>query len=272
MEKLIITAAVTGAWPTKKHNPNIPLTPKEIADDVYECYKAGASVAHLHMRDDKGVGTMDKEKFKETVERIRDKCDIILNLTTSGEMGASDERRMEHFIELKPQFSSFDAGSMNWMNMGVFLNSPTFLEKLGNTMKENNVKPELEIFDAGMIYNCIHYMKKGVIDSPAHFQLCLGAAGGMAATVENLIFLKNLLPKNSTWSAFGIGVQHMPILFSTIALGGHIRVGMEDNVMYAKNRLAKSNAEFVERAVRISNEFNREVATVEEAKKILNVK
>ncbi|SDF14358.1 3-keto-5-aminohexanoate cleavage protein [Sporolituus thermophilus] len=272
MEKVIITVAPTGAWPTKEHNPNIPLTPQEIADDVYECWKAGAAIAHLHMRDDQGKGTMDKEKFKETVRLIRSKCDIVLNLTTSGDLNATDEDRMAHLIELKPEMASYDAGSMNWMHTSVFLNTPQFLEKLGKTMLENGIKPEIEIFDAGMIYNSLYYVKKGVLASPLHYQFVLGAAGGVAATVENLVYLKNLIPRDATWSAFGIGAGHIPILYATIALGGHVRVGMEDNVYYAKNRLATSNSEFVARAVRLIREANKEVASPDEARQILGLK
>lgn len=272
MSKTIITVATTGAFPTKEHNPNIPLTPKEIANDVYECWQAGASVAHLHMRDENGRGTMSKEKFKETVELIRSKCDIVLNLTTSGDLYATDETRMAHIIELKPELASYDCGSMNWMHNSLFLNPPQFLEKLGKTMIENGVKPEIEIFDAGMIYNSLYYIKKGIIAQPAHYQFVLGAAGGTAATVENLVYLKNLLPQGSTWSAFGIGQGHLPIMFASIALGGHVRVGMEDNVFYAKGQLAKSNAQFVERATRVIKEANSTTATPDEAREILGLK
>lgn len=272
MDKTIITVAVTGAFPTKEHNPNIPLTPKEIAADVVECWKAGAAIAHLHMRDDEGKGTMSKEKFKETVDLIRSQCDIVLNLTTSGDLYATEETRMAHVIELKPEMASYDAGSMNWMHSGLFLNPPQFLEKLGKVMLENNVKPEIEIFDAGMVYNSFYYIKKGVLKTPAHYQFVLGADGGTAATVENLVYLKSLIPPEATWSALGIGKGHLPILFATLALGGHVRVGMEDNVYYAKGRLAKSNAEFVARAARLICEANKTVATPDEARQILGLK
>jgi len=271
LQKTIITVAPTGAWPSKDDNPNIPLTPEEIANDVYDCWKAGASVAHLHMRDDQGLGTMDIEKFREAVSRIREKCDIVLNLTTSGQLDATDEARMAHVIELKPELASYDAGSMNWAHKTLFLNPPAFLEQLGKTMIENGVKPEIEIFDAGMIYNAQYYMKKSVIEEPAHFQFVLGAAGGIGATVENLIFLKGLIPENSTWSAFGIGRAALPIMLTSIALGGHVRVGMEDNIYFAKDRLAASNSEFVEQAAAICRLANQEPATPAEAKEILGL-
>lgn len=271
MSKTIITVATTGAFPTKEHNPAIPLTPAEIADDVVDCWKAGAAIAHLHMRDENGKGTMDKARFAETVARIRDRCDIILNLTTSGDLNATDETRMAHIIELKPELASYDAGSMNWGHNALFINHPHFLEKLGQTMVENGIRPEIEVFDAGMYYNAAYYMKQGVIKAPGYFQFVLGAPGGTAATVENLVYLKSLLPADAIWSALGIGAAHLPILFATIALGGHVRVGMEDNVLYAKGRLAKSNAEFVERAGRLIHEANRDVATPADARALLGL-
>ncbi|SHI56776.1 Uncharacterized conserved protein, DUF849 family [Dethiosulfatibacter aminovorans DSM 17477] len=272
MAKTIITVATTGAWPTKKDNPNIPLTPQEIADDVYECYKAGAAVAHLHMRDDEGMGTMSTEKFEETVKLIREKCDIILNLTTSGDLNATDETRQAHLKAIKPDMASYDCGSMNWGHNALFINHPKFLEELGQTMQDNGVKPEVEIFDAGMVYNSLYYLKKGVLKAPVHYQFVLGAPGGTTATVDNLVYLKNLIPEGSTWSAIGIGRGHMPILMAAIAMGGHIRVGMEDNVLFAKGVLAESNSQFVTRAANIIREFGNQVATVEDAREILGLK
>ncbi|MFD2181416.1 3-keto-5-aminohexanoate cleavage protein [Rhodoplanes azumiensis] len=272
MTRQIITVATTGAFPTKEHNPNIPLTPKEIAADVHECWQAGAGIAHLHMRDAEGRGTMDKDRFAETVALIRERCDIVLNLTTSGDLNATDETRMAHLIALEPELASYDCGSMNWMHTTLFINHPSFLEALGRTMGAHGVRPEIEVFDAGMFYNAQHYMKKGVIPSPGYFQFVLGAAGGIAATVENLVFLKGLLPADAKWSAFGIGAAHLPILYATIALGGNVRVGMEDNVFYAKGRLAKSNAEFVERAARLIREAGNAVATPAEVREILDLR
>jgi len=271
MADTIITVAPTGAWPTKEHNPAIPLTPREIAEDVFECWQAGAAVAHLHMRDDDGKGTMDKGRFVDTVGRIRERCDIVLNLTTSGDLNATDETRMAHLIELRPELASYDAGTMNWMHSTLFVNHPAFLEKLAQVMNDNGVTPEIEVFDAGMFYNAMYYMKKGILRGPGYFQFVLGAAGGIAATIENLMFLKSLLPPDATWSAFGIGAGHLPILYATLALGGHIRVGMEDNVLYAKGRLAKNNAEFVARAVRLVQEANGTAATPASARKILKL-
>lgn len=270
--KTIITVAPTGAWPTKKDNPNIPITPQEIADDVYECYKAGASIAHIHVRDDEGKGTMDKVKFEETVRLIKEKCDIVINCTTSGELGADNERRQEHLRTIRPELASYDCGSMNWQHNAVFLNTPQFLEELGLTMQEYGIKPEIEIFDAGMIYNAKYYVRKGILKEPLHYQFVLGAAGGMAATVENLVFLKSLIPKESTWSALGVGRGHIPIMLAAIAMSGHIRVGMEDNIMFSKDEMARSNKQLVVRAANIIRESGNEIATPDEARQILNLK
>lgn len=271
-DKVILTVAPTGAWPSKKDTPNIPLQPREIADEVYACWQAGASIAHIHVRDDEDKSSMNFNKFKDTVEYIRaTDCNIVINLTTSGQLGLEDEDRMKHIIALKPELASYDCGSMNWAHSTVFENSPRFLEKLGTAMQDHNIKPEIEIFDAGMIYNALYYLKKGILKAPLHFQFVLGVPGGMDATVENLVFLKSLIPKESTWGALGVGRGHLPLMYTTLALGGHLRVGMEDNIYYSKGVLAESNMEFIERTKRIVKEFNKEIATPDEARMILSL-
>ncbi len=274
-KKTIITIATTGAWPTKENNPNVPLTPEEICEDVYTCWKAGAAVAHLHMRDDSGKGTMDTEKFRQTKKLLEEKhpdCDIILNMTTSGDASATEETRVRHLIELRPEMGTFDCGSMNWMHSSLFINSPQFLENLGKTMQEINIKPEIECFDPGMIANAAYYIKKGVLKAPVHFQFCMGCANGIPGSIKNLVFMKEtadeLIGKGQyTWSCFGVGHSAMETMYAAIAMGGNIRVGMEDNVMYAKGQLAESNKQFVDRAVRVIKEFGNEVATPDEKKR-----
>ena len=270
MAKTIITVATTGAWPKKEQNPYLPMTPAEIAHDVYECYKAGASIAHLHMRDENGNGTMNKKKFEETVTLIRERCDIVINLTTSGDLNATDETRQAHLKSVRPEMASYDCGTMNWMHNSLFINHPKFLEELGITMQEYGVKPEIEIFDAGMIYNSLYYLKKGVLKAPLHYQFVLGAAGGTAATVENLVYLKGLIPEGSTWSALGIGKGHVPIMLATIALGGHIRVGLEDNLYFSPGELA-TNEMLVTRAANLIKESGNEVATPDDVRQILGL-
>ena len=275
--KRIITVATTGAWPKKENNPNVPMTPEEISEDVYDCWQAGAAMAHLHMRDENGNGTMDKERFKKTVELLRANhpdCDIIINMTTSGDLNATDETRQIHLKELHPEMGSFDCGSLNWLHTRLFLHPPPFLEALGHHMQEWGVKPEIEAFDPGMIANAAYYLKKGVLKAPLHFQFCMGCANGIPGSVKNLVFMKETMDQlcpGSTWSTFGVGHSAMEIMYAAVALGGHIRVGMEDNVMYSKGVLADSNAQFVERAARVIREYGNEVATPAEAREILGL-
>ena len=277
MAKTIITVATTGAWPKKENNPNVPMTPSEIAEDVYDCWQAGAAIAHLHMRDDEGNGTMSKDKFAETISLLRKShpdCDVVLNLTTSGDLYATDETRQLHLKELRPEMASYDCGSMNWMNNALFINSPAFLEELGKNMQAWGVKPEIEAFDPGMIANAAYYLKKGVLKAPLHFQFCMGCANGIPGSMKNLVFMKETMESlcpGSTWSTFGVGRSAMEMLYGAVALGGHIRVGMEDNVLYAKGQLASSNRQFVERAARVIREYGIEVATPAEAREILGL-
>ncbi len=270
-DKVIISAALTGAVTPKEKNPNIPLTPEEIAEDAYKCWQAGAAIVHIHMRDDESLGTMDADRFEKTAKLIADRCDVVVNMTTSGDHRASDDERMAHIIRCAPEMASYDAGSFNWMPAGIFANSPQFLEKLGGIMTEKNVKPEVEVFDSGMIDVAGYYVKKGIINGPLHFQFCLGVLGGMRATVKNLVYLTEMIPEGSTWSAFGVGPGHLPIMYASIAMGGNVRVGLEDNVYYAKGQLA-SNVQLVERAARVIKEFGKQPATADEAREILGLK
>lgn len=276
MEKVIITAALTGAVTPKEKNPYIPLTPSEIAEDAYACWKAGAAVVHLHMRNDEGIGCMDEKKFEETIRLLRSKkdCDVIINCTSSGDNTgtATNETRMAHMKTVDGiEMGSYDAGSFNWMPGGVFENSPQFLEKLGDVYLERGIKPEIEIFDSGMLGVTEYYVKNGHLPKTNHFQFCLGVLGAMPATVENLQYLVNKIPEDSTWSAFGVGKQHMPIMYAALALGGNIRVGLEDNVYYSKGVHA-SNVMLVERAVQAVRVFGKEPATPAEAREILGLK
>jgi len=252
------------------------MTPEEIADEVYACWKAGAAVAHLHMRDDDGNGVMDPVRFKKTVELIKahEDCDIVLNLTTSGDIHADDEIRVAHVKELKPEMASYDCGSMNWLNSGLFINSPKFLEDCGLLFQELGVKPEIEAFDPGMIANAAYYLKRGVLKAPLHFQFCMGCANGIPGSMKNLVFMKETMEQlcpGSTWSCFGVGHSAMEMLYGAVSMGGHIRVGMEDNVLYSKGKLADSNVQFVERAARVIREFGNEVATPADAREILGL-
>ena len=277
MDQVIITAALTGAVTPKAKNAHIPITPEEIAADAYACWKAGAAMVHLHMRADDGLGAMDKEKFRETIKLIRSHkdCDVIINCTSSGaspEHPATDDERMAHHRELSGiEMGSYDAGSFNWMPGGVFVNSPQFLQKLGDLYMEKGIKPELEIFDAGMLGVANYFVKKGHLPTPCHYQFCLGVLGGMPATGENLLYLVQHIPAGSTWTVTGVGRGAWPMVAAGIVMGGNVRVGFEDNIYLEKGHKAASNGELVEKVVRLAKELGREIATPDEARKILSL-
>lgn len=279
MGKTIITAALTGAVTPAGYN--IPETPEQIAAEAYDAWKLGAAIVHLHMRAPDGKGAMDKERFCETIRLIRSckDCDVIINCTSSGASKAhpaTDDERMAHHRELDGiEMGSYDAGSFNWMPSGVFLNTPEFLEKLGDLYMERGIKPEIEIFDAGMLDVANYFVKKGHLPVPCHYQFCLGVLGAMQPTVENLLYLVNKIPAGSTWSAFGIGKGHMPILYASLALGGHIRVGMEDNVVYGVDehgqKIMATNHMLVERAVNAVRAYGNQPATPAQAREMLGI-
>ncbi|MBM7553993.1 3-keto-5-aminohexanoate cleavage protein [Thalassobacillus pellis] len=269
MEKLIITVAPTGAQTTRDHTPYIPLTPEEIADSIYESWKAGAAIGHVHVRDVMGENTMDLSIYQEVIDRVKEKCDIILNLTTAGGLETTEEERLR-VCELNPEMATFDAGTMNF-GSGVFYNSPSFLEKLATETQKRKIKPEIEAFDVGMIHNALRIAKKGLMNEPFHFQFVLGVAGGMPATPKNLMHMVDSIPANSTWSAIGASKHQLTINTMSILLGGHVRVGMEDSVYFRKGELAKTNAQFVTRIVNLAETLGREVATPDEAREILHL-
>jgi len=274
--KVCITAALTGAVTPKDINEYIPLTPEEIAQDAYNCWKAGAAIVHLHMRDEAGKGSMETARFKKTVELLRahKDCDVVICCTSSGTYPpVSSGERMAHFKAIPEiEMGSYDIGTFNWGCDVVFDNTPQFLVELAKCYQEYDVKTELEIFDMGMLGNAKHYLKTGVLDAPLYCQFVLGVLGGMESTVENLQYLVRHMPEGSKWSAFGIGKDHLPIMFAALALGADgIRVGLEDNVMYSKGVKA-SNVMLTERAVRVVKEFGKEIATSAEAREILGIK
>lgn len=268
MEKIIITVATTGSGTPLSKCPNLAVTPRQIADEVYQCYLAGASVAHIHVRDDQGGRSMDFGRFKETVERIRDKCDILINLTTSG-MEFTEDIRLKP-LELRPDLASFNAGSMNF-GQGVFINDDGMMRRFAQAMREYHVKPEIECYDAGMVENSLRLYQEGVLTGPLHYQFVLGVKGGMAATERNLLFLTEHIPQDATWGAVGLGKQALAISTMAIHMGGNTRVGMEDNIYIRKGVLAQHNVEFVERIRRIADEFERPLATVADARRILKL-
>lgn len=270
MEKLIITAAVTGGVTTRDNNPNLPITPQEIAEAVYECWTAGASIAHIHAREDNGTPSQRIELYQEIVSRIRERCNIIINLTTTGWGQTSQEENRWNPLGSKPEMATFTPGSMNRKN-SVMINSPTFVRKLAGKINEYSVKPEIEIFDFGMINQALNIAKEGLIQGPLHFQFVLGIEGGIPATTKNLLHLVESIPTQSTWSVAAVGKAQLPMNMLGIILGGHIRTGFEDNVYLNYGKLATSNAQLVDRLATYAVDMGRAVATSVEARSILNI-
>lgn len=273
MDKVIITAALTGSRTTKAHNPAVPYTPEEIAEDAVACWRAGAAVVHIHVRDPQtGAPSMDLALFREVVERIRARCDLILNLTTSGlylEGPDALERRLAP-VTLRPELCSLDIGSVNFQDR-VFLNPPQWGETAARRMRDSGVKPEIEIFDVGHVAQALDLIAQGLVAEPPYFQLCMGVRWGIPATPENLLFLRSQLPAGAQWSVLGVGRAQWPMVALGLLLGGHVRVGFEDNVYLERGVLAASNAQVVEKAVRLARDLGREVASPTEARAILGL-
>lgn len=269
MEKLIITAAVTGAEVTREQQPNLPLTPEEIAEEAYKCFLAGASIVHVHARDKDGNPTQDYEVYKEIKEKIEAKCNIIFQPSTGGAVWHSPEERLQP-VDLKPEMATLSCGTCNF-GPDVFMNSEEYIEKFATKMAELGVKPEIEVFERGMIENAKALVKKGILKAPLHFDFVLGVPGACPGNPEDLIYMVNQLPSDATWTVAGIGRYETPLAAMGVLMGGHVRVGFEDNIYYSKGVKATSNADLVERVARIAKELGREVATPDEARKILGL-
>ena len=299
MAKVIVSAALTGAGATPSMSPHLPITPQQLADEAVRAYDAGAAIAHVHVRDpETGQPSSNLEYFQEIATNVKSRCNIIICPTTGGTPDMTVTERARVVAELKPELATFNAGSMNF---GIFLGAenikefrfdwekPHMLDSensiFPNTFKtlrefsqmfaETNTKPELEVYDSGMIYNLAYLLQYGYLERPLHIQFVLGTMGGLPATVNNLSFLYNSARETFgefTWSTCAMGRFQFPMCTVAMIMGGNTRVGMEDNLFLSKGVLAKSNAELVEKMVRIIREFGNEPATPDEAREILNLK
>lgn len=286
--KLIICACLCGAGTKKSQAPTVPYTPEEISDQAIECAKAGASIVHIHVREDKmvdgkmeiGYKSMSLEKFTETVKLVRKKSaeqgvDVCINLTTSGGE-YEDYKRLQHLGALLPEMCSFDPNTLNWSNSYIFENSPRFLNQLAQEVVKYDIKPEFEVFDTGHIDSVMYYVNKWNIPTPPHIQFIMGVGGSMQGTTENLAFLVNKLPQGATWSVSGIGKCHMPMMLAALSMGcDGLRVGLEDNIVYGRNpdgsKVIATNKMLVERAVELAKLAGREIATAADAREILGL-
>ena len=287
--KVILPACLCGAGTRKEQAPTVPYTPEEIARQVLDVARAGAAVAHIHVRKDttlpdgtfvEGYKSMDLGQFTRTVELARKYLadaglDILINLTTSGGE-YEDQKRLQHLGALKPDLCSFDPGTLNWSNSYIFENSPRFLNQLADEVVKQNIKPEFEIFDTGFIDSANHYIKTHNIPGDPYYQFIMGVGGAIPGTPGNLAFLVSKLPENAIWSVSGIGKAHMPMMLAGLALGcDGLRVGLEDNVVYGRDenghKVIATNVMLVERAAQLVKLAGREVATADDARLILGL-
>lgn len=271
MDKLIVSVATTGSWPTKQLTPYVPTTPEEIASSALEAWREGASIVHIHVRDEEEKVVCDPHRYRRVMELIDEAgCDLVVNLSTSGGAGGAGEQARLEVVDLRPELASFDAGSMNFGDK-VFLNSPDFLLRLAGLMKERGVKPEIECFDTGMIDNAMRVIEQGLIDPPYWFQIVLGVKGGAPASPRQLLHMVEMLPAGAPWSVCAIARHQLPMNVMAMAMGGHVRTGLEDNIYYRRGELARSNAQLVARLVRIGRELGREIASPSETRSILGL-
>ena len=270
MEKLIITIAPTGNVPTKELNPNAALTVDEIVEDIKKCQRIGASIAHIHVRDENMKPTSDRKIFKQVVDRLdEEKVDIIKQLSTGARGGDNTADWRGQMLDLNVHMASLATGSSNFPN-SVNANSPELISALAQKMYDNNIKPEIEAFDLAMIHNAVKFVKKGILKAPLHFNLVMNVPGSIPGTLKNLMFMVDSLPSGSTWSVCGIGRSQVQMITFGIMLGGHVRTGVEDVLKMDDGSFA-TNEILVKRVVRIAKELGREIAKVDEAKKILGL-
>ncbi len=290
-KKLIISACLCGAGTKKDQAPTVPYTPEEISDQAIACAKAGASVVHIHVREDKevngkmeiGYKSMSLDKFTETVELLRAKMkkenvDVVINLTTSGGE-YEDYKRLQHLGKLLPEMCSFDPNTLNWANSYIFENSPRFLNLLAQEVKKYDIKPEFEVFDTGHIDSVMYYVNKWDITNskPPYIQFIMGVGGSMPGTAQNLAWMVSKLPAGAKWSVSGIGRCHMDMMLAGLALGcDGLRVGLEDNIIYSRNddgtKVIATNEMLVKRAVELGKLAGRDIATAADAREILGLK
>jgi 3-keto-5-aminohexanoate cleavage enzyme len=273
---VIITCAITGAETTKEKQPNLPITPEEQAQASSDAIKAGASVIHLHVRDELGKPSQAVERFEESIRAIRKaEPSAIIQISTGGAVGESIENRAKP-LGLKPEMASLNLGTMNFGD-DVFFNHPRDIVALASQMHQNGIMPELEIYEVGMLESAFRLLRQGILREPLHFQFVLGVPGGMSGEPENLNFLvarlKTLGGGSSQlhWGVAGVGRYQLPLAIQALVMGGNVRVGFEDNIFWQKGVLAKSNAELVARVSKLAREMGREVATPKQSRELLGV-
>ena len=270
MQPVIITAAMVGAEVTKEQQPYLPITPQQIIEAAVECCQAGASIIHIHVRDADGNATQDAGLFREVVEGIRDRCDVITQVSTGGAVWMSAEERLQS-IECRPDMATLTTGTVNF-GEDIFMNNRQLVETFARRIREYGIVPEIEVFDVGMIDEALRLRAMDLITDPVHFDFVMGVPGGIAADPAHLVHMVRSLPAGSTWSVAGIGRHQLLLGTIALAMGGNVRVGFEDSIYYRKGQLARSNAELVARIARVAHELDRPVATPAQAREILQLR
>ena len=268
MEKLIITAAPTGSVPRKSRTPHVPVTPQEIADCALRCEEAGASILHIHVRDAQENPSDDPELFAGVLDKLRGKTGLILQISTGGRAGTDIDSRTKR-LRFSPEMASLTTGSVNFPTT-AYCNPPDLVTALAKEMKRLGIKPEMEVFDLSMIDNALRLQEKGLAQAPLHFNFVMGLPGAMSARVEHLVHCRSCLPQEATWTVSGIGPAQLSLGVHALLMGGHVRVGLEDNIYFKKGELA-TNEGLVRRMAEISRTLGREVATPNEARSILGL-
>ncbi len=271
-QPLIISCPIVGAELTKETYPHLPTTPDELAQAAEEAVKAGARIIHLHVRDEQGRPTQRVDIFEEVSKKIRERCECILQYSTGGAVGTPTAQRCAP-LSLKPEMGTLSMGTMNF-GPDIFENTEAIIKEISNALQKNNVMPELEIFDYGMLETTEKYLKKGWIPKHFHVDFVLGVPGGMMGTARDIVTLVDrlkIINPVQTWAVAGVGRFQLPLSTHAIAMGGHVRVGIEDNIFYRKGEMATSNAQLIERIARIAKELDRPVATLDEAKQLLGL-
>ena len=268
MVPLIVTVAAVGAELTPEQTPHLPITPEQLGETAALCQAAGASMIHVHCRNDDGTNTADVARFRDALAAIRANSELIVQFTTGGAIGMTVAERAGP-LQLRPDMATLTCGTVNFGD-DVFENSFPIMRGIAAKLTEYGVVAELEIFDLGHLSNAKRLAAEGAIRLPAHVDFVLGVPGGLDASVENLIDCVRALPPGCTWSVAGIGRMQLVLATVAVAMGGHVRVGLEDNLYYAKGRLAR-NEELVARVVRIAEELGRPVATPEQARQLLGI-
>ena len=271
MEKLIVTAAICGAEVTQAQNPAVPYTVQDMVREAKRAFDAGAAVIHVHVRWDDGTPTQDRERFRVVMDAIREACPgVILIPSTGGATGMTPEERLQP-TELFPEMATLDCGTCNFGD-DIFVNDMPTMRAFGQRMLENNIKPEYECFEIGHLDTVLTMARKGLVPgAPMQFNFVLGVSGCTPATVGNLDYLVRQIPAGSTWTATGIGRSAFHLAAAAIVMGGNVRVGFEDSIYLSRGVLARSNGEMVEKAVRLSRELGREIASPDEARAILSL-